>query len=156
MENLVIDLFGHSYKKAAIEHWLNNHNTSPVTGERLPNKTLTLNHTLRSVIEEWKSACHPPSVLGDASSQVNCMHGKKSSWKKPKTECKSSMAEQLGFYKNTLSELINRMTDGVNVLEAVAGEMFALKSELDTTLKDLARRAVWLSQTGSLTVSVFL
>jgi hypothetical protein len=68
MENPVSNSFGHCYEKAAIERWPKNHNTSSVTGERLTNKALTLNHTLQSVIEEWKSACHPPSVLGDASS----------------------------------------------------------------------------------------
>ncbi len=47
------------------------------------------------------------------------------------------MAEQLVFYKRSLPELVNWMTDDINVLEAVAGEMFALKSELDATLKDL-------------------
>ncbi len=41
MTNPVSDSFGHSYIKAATERWLNEHDTSPVTGEVLPNKTLT-------------------------------------------------------------------------------------------------------------------
>jgi len=138
MENPVSDSLGHSYEKAAIERWLNEHNTSPVTGQRLPNKTLTLNHALRSVIEEWKSSRPSPSVLGDASSRVNRTHGKKTSRKKPKTGRKSSLAEQFGVYKNNLPELVDRMMDDADVLEAVAIEMFALRGELDTTSKDLA------------------
>ena len=138
MENPVSDSLGHSYEKAAIERWLNENNTSPVTGLWLPNKTLTLNHTLRSVIEEWKSSRPSPSVLGDASSRVNRTHRKKTSRKKPKTGHKSSLAEQFGVYKNTLPELVDRMTDDADVLEAVAIEMFALRGELDTTSKELA------------------
>jgi hypothetical protein len=74
MKYSVSNSFGHSYKKAAIERWLNGHNTSPVTGEVLPNKTLTLNHTLRSMIEEWRSSHPTPTVLGNASSQANCTY----------------------------------------------------------------------------------
>ena len=68
METPVSDSLGYSYEKAAMECWLIDHNTSPVTGERLPNKRLTLNHSLRSLIEQWKSSRPSPSVLGDASS----------------------------------------------------------------------------------------
>jgi hypothetical protein len=67
------------------------------------------------------------------------MQGKKPSQKKkPKTGHKSSLAEQFGIYENSLPELVNWMIDDVDVLEAVAMEMFALRGELDTTLKDLA------------------
>lgn len=91
------------------------------------------------MIEEWKSSHLSPSVLGDASIQVNRMHGKKPSRKKkPKTGHKPSLAEQLGIHENTLPELVNWMTDEVDVIETVAMEMFALRGELDTTLKDLA------------------
>lgn len=38
MENPVSDFFGHSYEKAAIKCWLNEHNTSPMTGKRLQKK----------------------------------------------------------------------------------------------------------------------
>ena len=48
----VLDAYGHSYKKAAIEQWLSNHDTCPVTGAVLPNNTLTRNHALRNAIEE--------------------------------------------------------------------------------------------------------
>jgi len=33
----VLDAYGHSYEKAAIEQWLSNHDTCPVTGVILPN-----------------------------------------------------------------------------------------------------------------------
>jgi hypothetical protein len=137
MTDPVNDSFGHSYEKATIKRWLIINNTSPVTGAVLPNKTLTPNYNLRSLIDEWKSALPPTSALGDATSQLNHTDGKKTSRKKPKTGRKSSVAEKLGLYKNTLPELVERMTDDIEVLEAVAVEMFALNSELDTTLKDL-------------------
>jgi hypothetical protein len=41
MTDPVSDAFGHSYEKTAIELWLSEHSTSPVTGAQLPNKTLT-------------------------------------------------------------------------------------------------------------------
>ena len=138
MENPVSDFFGHSYEKAAIKCWLNEHNTSPMTGKRLQ-KRLTLNNSIHSVIEEWKSSHLSPSVLGDTSIQVNRMHDKKPSRKKkPMTGHKPSLAEQLGIHENTLPELVNWMTDEVDVIETAAMEMFALRGELDTTLKNLA------------------
>ena len=42
---------GFSYERAAIVEWLDQHTTSPKTGEPLPNKMLTPNHTLRTVIQ---------------------------------------------------------------------------------------------------------
>ena len=47
---------GHSYERADIERWLATNSTSPRTGARLPNKTLTPNHALRNAVEEWLSA----------------------------------------------------------------------------------------------------
>jgi hypothetical protein len=56
----VLDAYGHSYEKAAMEQWLSNHDTCPVTGALLPNNTLTKNHALRNAIEE-KCAVAPPA-----------------------------------------------------------------------------------------------
>ena len=47
---------GHVYERAEIEHWLRDHNTSPLTGKTLPNKTLTPAHALRQLIEDYFSA----------------------------------------------------------------------------------------------------
>ena len=86
MTDPVFDAYGHSYENAAIEQWLTDHDTCPVTGALLPNKTLTKNHALRNAIEEEvrrRSAAttaaasstiptestNPP--LGDASSRMN-------------------------------------------------------------------------------------
>ena len=52
MTDPVFDAYGHSYENAAIEQWLSDHDTCPVTGALLPNKTLTKNHALRNAIEE--------------------------------------------------------------------------------------------------------
>ena len=45
---------GHSYERAEIARWLQQHNTSPRTGLTLPNLTLTPNITLRNAIEDWR------------------------------------------------------------------------------------------------------
>ena len=48
---------GHTYERRAIEEWLMdcNKDTSPKTGEVLPNKDLQANFTLKSLIDEYKS-----------------------------------------------------------------------------------------------------
>lgn len=45
---------GHTYERAAIESWLQNHESSPTTNADLANKTLVANHTLRNQLEQWK------------------------------------------------------------------------------------------------------
>ena len=45
---------GHTYDRAAIENWLERNDTSPATGAKLPQKTLTPNIALRQAIEEWE------------------------------------------------------------------------------------------------------
>lgn len=42
---------GHSHEEAAITHWLQTHNTSPVTGEALSTSELLPNHALRQLIQ---------------------------------------------------------------------------------------------------------
>jgi Mg-chelatase subunit ChlD len=56
MEDPVICSDGHTYDRKNIYNWLItlNKNTSPITGLRLENKNLTPNHTLKSMIEEFK------------------------------------------------------------------------------------------------------
>ena len=46
---------GYSYDRKAIEMWLEENETSPMTNLPLPNKTLVSNYTLLSAIMEWKS-----------------------------------------------------------------------------------------------------
>jgi len=53
MENPVITNEGHTYEKWAIEKWLNNQNTSPVTGLVLSDRTLLNNYTLKSSIDDF-------------------------------------------------------------------------------------------------------
>jgi len=45
---------GHTYDRAAIESWFERNDTSPATGAKLPQKTLTPNIALRQAIEEWE------------------------------------------------------------------------------------------------------
>jgi len=44
---------GHTYEKSAIETWLRDHQSSPLTGLRLPNKDLTPNLLMRSLLREF-------------------------------------------------------------------------------------------------------
>ena len=41
---------GHTFERQAIEQWLQTHNTSPLTGLRLPTTAVTPNHALRSLL----------------------------------------------------------------------------------------------------------
>ena len=45
---------GHTYSRAAIEQWLDDHNTSPATGAVLAHRDLVPNHALRNAIIEWR------------------------------------------------------------------------------------------------------
>ena len=55
MQDPVIAGDGHSYERAAIEHWLRNHRTSPLTGCIMPNSTLLPNHRLRTLIRDLEA-----------------------------------------------------------------------------------------------------
>ena len=41
---------GHTYERAAIEAWLQQHDSSPVNGEQLTHKRIVANHVLKSVM----------------------------------------------------------------------------------------------------------
>jgi len=45
---------GHTFERAAIQRWLSQRGTSPLTGLRLVSKALLPNHMLRSLIDDWK------------------------------------------------------------------------------------------------------
>jgi len=49
----VITSDGHTYEKSSITKWLETHNTSPLTGAPLENKTLIPNHALRNAVLDW-------------------------------------------------------------------------------------------------------
>jgi hypothetical protein len=54
----VIDALGNTYERSAIQRWLRDHNTSPLTGAVLPHKDLVPNHALWSTIENWEKKAH--------------------------------------------------------------------------------------------------
>ena len=58
MVDPVTDALGNTYERAAIEQWLQGHNTSPLTGATLPDKRLTPNNVLKSIIQEWEEEEH--------------------------------------------------------------------------------------------------
>ena len=57
MQNPVIAQDGHTYERSAIEEWFSRSASanSPMTGERLPNKTLIPNRSLQSAIKDFKA-----------------------------------------------------------------------------------------------------
>ncbi|KAK7252442.1 hypothetical protein RIF29_36377 [Crotalaria pallida] len=56
MKNPHVAADGFSYELEAIEQWLHSgHDTSPMTNLRLKHTFLTPNHTLRSLIEDWRT-----------------------------------------------------------------------------------------------------
>lgn len=55
MEEPEIAADGFTYERKAILAWLEKHNISPVTRQKLDHFKLTPNHTLRSAIRDWKS-----------------------------------------------------------------------------------------------------
>jgi hypothetical protein len=46
---------GYTYERGPIENWLGSHNTSPMTGGKMPNAPLQANHALKSSIRQWQS-----------------------------------------------------------------------------------------------------
>ena len=54
MQTPVLASDGWVYERAAIEQWLRQHRTSPMTNAPLPSRQLTPNHNLRSAIQEWR------------------------------------------------------------------------------------------------------
>ncbi|XP_009604175.1 U-box domain-containing protein 34-like isoform X1 [Nicotiana tomentosiformis] len=55
MQNPHIAADGFTYEHRAIKAWIDRHNVSPVTKQRLQHKMLTPNHTLRLAIQDWRS-----------------------------------------------------------------------------------------------------
>eukprot|EP00802_Teleaulax_amphioxeia_P020772 Tamp_21072.p1 GENE.Tamp_21072~~Tamp_21072.p1 ORF type:complete len:329 (+),score=62.23 Tamp_21072:44-988(+) len=45
---------GHTYEKVEMERWLQTHETSPLTNEKLPHKHLAPNHNLRGQIQQFQ------------------------------------------------------------------------------------------------------
>lgn len=46
---------GYTYDRSAIEEWLEEHDTSPMTDSPLRSKNLLPNYTLYTAIMEWRS-----------------------------------------------------------------------------------------------------
>lgn len=52
MEDPVVDAEGNTYERSAIETWIQNHNTSPITRNRVTRSDLRPNRSLKNAIEE--------------------------------------------------------------------------------------------------------
>ena len=53
MTDPVITSGGHTYERGQIERWLATHDTDPLTGERLDDKTLRPNVLVRSMCRKY-------------------------------------------------------------------------------------------------------
>ena len=75
MHDPVATVDGHCFERKAISMWLQNHDTSPVTGARLPHPQLLPIHPLRCAISEWMVAnkLEPP---GQRSTNVSKSGGR--------------------------------------------------------------------------------
>ena len=47
---------GHTYERVAIERWLAQHNTSPLTGHVLLTNAVIANHRLRAIVESYHTS----------------------------------------------------------------------------------------------------
>ena len=65
MQDPVIAGDGHTYERAAIQHWLQGSSLSPVTGEKLPHIRLVLNVLVKSALSQHarlsKDTCATPA-----------------------------------------------------------------------------------------------
>ena len=72
MRDPVVTADGHSYERAAIERWLAQQDTSPLTGEKLPHKQLLPNYAIKSHNAELRAkAAAAEEAGGDEGSPVN-------------------------------------------------------------------------------------
>ena len=68
MQDPVIAGDGHTYERAAIQHWLQGSSLSPVTGEKLPHTRLVLNVLVKSALSQHARL----SKETDATSASTC------------------------------------------------------------------------------------
>jgi hypothetical protein len=65
MDDPVVAADGHTYNRANIEKWLEEHDTSPLTNEPLESKALFPNMAMRRQINAWREEHgHPPLIIG--------------------------------------------------------------------------------------------
>ena len=55
MDDPVITSDGHTFERSAIEAWLSNNSTNPMTGGEIPSKALTPNFALRDACAAYKA-----------------------------------------------------------------------------------------------------
>ena len=68
MQDPVIAGDGHTYERAAIQHWLQGSSLSPVTGEKLPHTRLVPNVLVKSALSQHALL----SQEADATSASTC------------------------------------------------------------------------------------
>ncbi|KAK9866954.1 hypothetical protein WJX84_006924 [Apatococcus fuscideae] len=60
-EDPVVAADGFTFEREAIEAWLKQHNTSPMTNMQLPHTSLIPNHALRSAADDWRDSQKQPA-----------------------------------------------------------------------------------------------
>ena len=63
MENPVITSDGYSYEKSSITRWFTIRHTNPISNQILPNTNLIPNHTLKSIITDFKESIYKRKIL---------------------------------------------------------------------------------------------
>ena len=135
MRSPVIDREGNSYEKYAIEHWLSNHCTSPITRKPLRYKDLSPNRSLKEAIVErmgstWlednsvslqkldststlgNNNCHDYSI-NSREAQLNENENMNSIMKGLFTEPKRIISSFLNHISNTLGKNIELDSSGI-------------------------------------------
>lgn len=69
MTDPVILSDGHTYERTAIEEWLRNHNTSPLSNRRVSLADAKPNYTLRAAIERWQGASQTQKTPAQTATQ---------------------------------------------------------------------------------------
>jgi hypothetical protein len=99
MMDPVSDAFGHGYEKTVIELWLSKHSTSPVTGVQLPNKTFSLNHALRNIIQDFHSCAATAATATAANASIVSTNA-------------AAFLEEVGSVQTILSDALSRLNSG--------------------------------------------
>jgi len=84
MKDPVIAADGHTYERTAIEHWFQEHQTSPMTNTTLPNKKLIPNWAVRKIIHGFttrmKKEPSTPKVITKKNKRTWCREKYGSKW----------------------------------------------------------------------------
>lgn len=79
MKDPVIDKYGHTYEKNAIEQWIQTNNTSPITRQPLNLADIIPNRSLKQSIEAWGKNLRERDTLKRLENKIDYLHFKNES-----------------------------------------------------------------------------